>query len=345
MLKSHIEPGHIVFGTVVRNAPVRQGGELVLLDWKKKQVVKRIPIFPDNPRMDDDPNPRGNTRGCKGISIVGQEIVAANFHTLQIFDFDLRHKRDFSHGLLVGLHETFNQAENRIWVASTVIDSAVEYDLSTGKMLNVFCPRELASFQEALDLEPGGIDLDADNRRLFLTDDHLKSSSHLHLNAVTVSNGNVYALFHRFGAICNLTTGEVIIRDKNLVRGHNLVFLNDHTVVTNDTYGRTVRIYDLESRQQIKAINLLDFDWVRQLKRRAEIRNLPGKILGRLKLTKEGVSRPIFVRGLARKDDMLFVGLSPAAILCINWQSGELLDAFQYSSNPRACVHGLAVLP
>ncbi len=59
----------LVFGTVVRNAPVKQGGELVLLDWKKKTVIKTVPVFPDNPSMDDDPNPRGNTRGCKGIAI------------------------------------------------------------------------------------------------------------------------------------------------------------------------------------------------------------------------------------------------------------------------------------
>ena len=185
----------------------------------------------------------------------------------------------------------------------------------------------------------------ADNRRRFLTDDHLDSESHLHLNAVTVNNDDVYALFHRFGAICNLSTGEVVIRDKHLVRGHNLIFLNDETIVTNDTYGRTIRIYDLAKKRPIKVINLLDYDWVQRLKRRADLTNLPRQILRRLKLRKEGISRPIFVRGLARKGDMLFVGLSPAAILCINWQSGELLSAYQYSSDPRACVHGLALLP
>ena len=85
--------------------------------------------------MDDDPNPRGNTRGCKGITIIGNEIIAANFHTLKVFDFSLNHIRDFSHGLMVGMHETYNASGKRIWVSSTVIDAAVEYDLSTDELL------------------------------------------------------------------------------------------------------------------------------------------------------------------------------------------------------------------
>jgi len=344
-LHNNTNTGHLVFGTVVRNAPVLQGGELVLLDWKTKRIVRRTPVFPENPRMDDDPNPRGNTRGCKGITIIGNEIIAANFHTLKVFDFSLNHIRDFSHGLMVGMHETYNDSGKRIWVTSTVIDAALEYDLSTNKILRSYCPREMEAFQSSLNLEPSGFDMNVDNRRRFLTDDHLESKSHLHLNAVTVNNGDVYALFHRFGAICNLSTGKVVVKDKRLVRGHNLIFLNNETVVTNDTYGQTVRIYDIVEGQQIKEIDLLEYDWVRRLKRRAELSNFPRKVLGRLGIRKEMISRPIFVRGMARKGDIIYVGLSPASILCINWRSGELLDTYQYSSNPRVCVHGLAILP
>ncbi len=335
----------LVFGTVVRNAPVKQGGELVLLDWKKKTVIKTVPVFPDNPSMDDDPNPRGNTRGCKGIAIVDDEIVAANFHTLKIYDHSLDHKRDFSHGLMVGTHEIYNVTGKRVWLSSTVIDAALEYDLAKNQLSSSFFPRDMETFQESLNLEPSRIDKTADNRRLFLSGDHLKNQSHLHLNAVTVVNGEVYALFHALGAICNLSTGQVVLQDKTLIRAHNLVFLEDGILVANDTYGQTVRVYDLNKKEQIKAFELSQYSWVRRLRRRAELTNLPRKSLQKLGLWKEAISRPIFVRGLARRGDLLFVGMSPASILCINWRSGELQGAYQYSTDPRVCVHGLALLP
>ena len=45
-----------------------------------------------------------------------------------------------------------------------------------------------------------------------------------------------------------------------------------------------------------------------------------------------------------RHGDLLFVGLSPASIACINWRTGEFVDGFQFVRDPRACVHGLAVI-
>ena len=55
--------------------------------------------------------------------------------------------------------------------------------------------------------------------------------------------------------------------------------------------------------------------------------------------------RPVFVRGLDFAEDRLFVGISPATILCIDWDRGELVDHYNYSQNVHVCVHGLKVLP
>jgi hypothetical protein len=56
------------------------------------------------------------------------------------------------------------------------------------------------------------------------------------------------------------------------------------------------------------------------------------------------VAKPLFVQGLARREDTLFIGVSPAAILQVDVATGALVDAYQYSSNVHACIHGLAVL-
>ena len=50
-------------------------------------------------------------------------------------------------------------------------------------------------------------------------------------------------------------------------------------------------------------------------------------------------------RGLAVVGDHVFVGVSPASILCIDWPRGLLVDVFQYSDQVTAAVHGLVVVP
>ena len=342
--ENYSETSKLVFGTVVRNAPVMDGGEIVLFDWDRKAVLHKQPVYPDNPRMDDDPNPRGNTRGCKGIVVRDGEIIAADFHTLRVYDLSLQHKYNFSHGLMVGLHESFVCASGEIWVSSTVIDAAVKYDVSDKQMVSSIFPRELPKLQKALDLQAAAIDKSADNRRRFLDGDHLAHDSHLHLNAVAEAGGDTFALFHRQGAICNLTQPEVVVRDENLKKAHNLVFADQHTVIVNDTYRQTVRIYDIRTGTETTSIPLTDFEWIREHGRRAARKNAPRKILKKLGLSSESISRPLFVRGLALAGDLLYIGMSPAAIVRINWKSGEFVDAFAYSEDPRTCVHGLALI-
>ena len=39
----------------------------------------------------------------------------------------------------------------------------------------------------------------------------------------------------------------------------------------------------------------------------------------------------------------LFVGYSPAAIVSIDLETGEMIDGYQHSTDVRECVHGLRV--
>jgi hypothetical protein len=61
--------------------------------------------------------------------------------------------------------------------------------------------------------------------------------------------------------------------------------------------------------------------------------------------SKQSPSRPLFARGLALFEDWIWVGISPATVLCIDWRSGELIDMFSYSMDVDVCIHGLAVSP
>jgi hypothetical protein len=42
--------------------------------------------------------------------------------------------------------------------------------------------------------------------------------------------------------------------------------------------------------------------------------------------------------------DLLFIGMSPAAIVAVDLRSGALAGAYCHSRNVHVCVHGLKVL-
>jgi hypothetical protein len=336
----------IFFGTVIRNAPVRKGGELVKLDWQNKKIEAKVSIFPSNPSVDFDPNPRGNTRGCRGIKILADRLIVANYHTLQIYNLQLCHQNDITHKLMVGLHETYLSEENKIWLSSTAIDAALEYDIETRKLTNQFWPREFSEFQKQLNIETLDIEKNVDQRAnlKLMGDEHTKHRSHLHLNAIAQWNGETFALFNSFGIIANLNKRTIVIKDPALRGGHNLLILNDGTAIANDTIGRTIRFYNLSTSKLIQVIELLNFSWVQSWKKKANFQNQVKRSLKKLGLFKSALARPLFLRGLDLVEDLIFVGISPASILCINWQTKKLIDVYSYSQNINACIHGIKVL-
>ena len=122
----------VYFSTIVRGAAVEKGGELVCIDWETKKVRFSAPIFPENPSF-VDPNPRGNSRGGRGIALLPDgRIMVASYHSRYVFSPDLKHRQQFSHNLLAGIHDIFLTDRHTIWVASTAIDSALEFDYQNG---------------------------------------------------------------------------------------------------------------------------------------------------------------------------------------------------------------------
>jgi hypothetical protein len=332
----------VYIGIVNRNSMLGSGGELVRIDWKRKQVMAKVPIVPANPQFITDPNPRGNTRGCRGIQIWNNRIIAADYHTLRFYDLELNPVRTLSDGLMVGLHECCLDGNGKILVSSTALDAAISYDLNNGHITEEYWPREMLSFQESLGIQPLLLDKATDQRTRFLNDTHVRHPSHLHLNAVAYWRGEVYALLHSFGAIVNLSSGEVAGVDPRLRKGHNLIILEDGTAFVNDSYTPSIRIYDLIRQRCTNSIELRSFSLVRQLEQVAMASKLleePNRSLD----PENAPSRPLFARGLALFEDWIWVGISPATVLCLNWRTGELEDMYSYSLDVDVCIHGLAI--
>ncbi|MCZ7647056.1 MAG: hypothetical protein M5U26_17665 [Planctomycetota bacterium] len=335
---------YVYFTTIVRGAPNRDAGELVQVDWERKRVARTTRMILENPYF-EDPNPRGNTRGGRGIAFHDGQVVAGTHHELKFFDAELKETRSITHNLLVGTHEVLIQRPGRIWIVATSVDLLLELDLATGEAVNRIWPRDLPGLQKALGLEPLEIDRNADNRVKFGQMNHYKIPHHLHMNAMAVWNEEVYGLLSNYGVLANFSREEVVIQDERLRRSHNLCVREDGQAFICDTYGRGVWYVDLNARKIVDRLDLKSFPWVRKMARWPELLHLGNRILKKIGLRKFTLARPLFVRGMDLSGDHLFIGLAPASILRIDWKKKELVDAFQYTTDLRHSVHSLKADP
>lgn len=333
---------NVWFGTVIRAAPVRRGGSLVKLDWDRKTVVGEVPIVPDDPALDHDPNERGNVRGCRGIQLIGDEVIAADYHTLHVFDRNLNPVRRLSHGQMVGLHE-IQAVDGSVWVTSTTLDAALKFDLASGALQAQHWPREMPAFQQALGVKPLPVDKQADNRAAYLAGKSFRGPSHLHLNAVHEFRGEVYALFHSKCVVANLSRGSIVIRDEHLKHAHNLIIEEPGVAWVNDTRRTVVRRYDLATGEQQRAYEIRNMKGIKPLLLRSAAHALRETGPAFFSSKRKATARPLYLRGLDLQGDFIFAGFSPATIFCIDRHSGKLVDAYFHSDDARDCIHGLAV--
>jgi len=319
----------VYFDTVRRKRPVRDGGELVRLDWKTKRTSKAIPLFPSDPDIRDDPNPRGNSRGGKGILIRGREVYVGTYHTILVFDLDLNLKRRISNNLFVNVHEICSAGEN-IWVSATTLDCALLVD-PVGRTLRTWWPREEPLLQKRFGLEPMPIDKAADHRLGHLHDELSLKPCHTHLNAVCRNGDRTFALLNRLGVLVQIEPDvRIVLEDPLLRASHSPVITgNGEQAVICSSFHQDLLFYNLDSGALAKRIHLPDFPEVARLQE--EHPDQP-------------FNKSIFVRGLEIIDgERLLVGISPASILEVDTARNRLLDFFYYSRDVGDAIHGLAM--
>lgn len=321
----------VYLSTVRRRRPVRDGGELVKVDWTTKTVVARQPLFPSDPAITDDPNPRGNSRGGKGLLVRGDELWAGTYHTLLVFDHELNPKRRISNPLFASIHEISAAGEDT-WVSATAIDGAVLVD-PRGRTLKSWWPREEALLRERYGLEPGRIDLRADHRLLHLHEEASRHGSHTHLNAVCGDGARTFVLLSRQGVLVQIEPEvRVILESELLRRAHSPRLVEGgRRMVLCASFEGDVLFFDLQTGELTGRIHLADFDEVAALKDRHP---------------DQPFNKSLFMRGLdLLGGGRLLVGIAPATILEIDAVSGRLLDMFRYSDDVGDAVHGLAHVP
>jgi hypothetical protein len=318
----------VYFDTVRRKRPVREGGEIVSLDWDCKRVLARLPVFPDQPEIREDPNPRGNSRGGKGILTAPGEVLVGTYHSILLFDPELNPKGRITNPLFVNLHEMCWDGED-IWVSSTTIDAAVKVDRH-GQTVATWWPREDSRLRRRFGLEPMPIDKRADNRLQFLHAELGQKPHHTHLNCISRWGDRTFALLNRLGALVQMEPETaVIVEDERLRGSHSARITPDgREIVICCSFHKSLVWYELSSGRRVRELDLLRFPEIQELGRRHP---------------DQPFNRSIFVRGLSLVDSNRYlVGISPAAILEIDPEKERLTDLFQYSADVGDAVHGIA---
>lgn len=334
----------VAFTTVVRGAPLDRSGEVVLLDWDSATVVARSPIGPSG--ISHDPNPRGNTRGGRGIEVVDGHLVVASFNALHVLDRSLRLVGVLRHRLMLGLHE-LDYSDGQLWLSATNLDAALRVDPHSGQVTELLCARDLPAVQRRWSIRPVNLQFDHPDLEHLTHPDSARDPSHLHLNAVSAASGRVVGLLNRHGAIVDLRTGELLIEDAALRGGHNLMFTGPHRVTVADTVGRAIRTYELGSGHQVGATDILQHRWARSVALRHDWRFKVRDALRRFGLPTPPY-RALFVRGLepvpGSNGREAIVGVSPAALLHVDLHRQLVTRVWEWSRDVRCCIHGVRVV-
>jgi len=328
----------VYFSTVVRGAPLENAGELVALDWDRRQVLGKVPVFPTDPAM-TDPNTRGGGRGGRGIVLRPGEVWVASYHRLLGFTPDLQPVRTITNNNFAGLHE-LKLVDDSVWTSSTPLGCVQQVGFD-GAVRAQWWAHDDPLVQREFPAAPLTVDKTQDNRLRYLAD-----FSKYHLNNVEVFDGRVYVCFNNHGAVLRLFPTEIISRDPALKGCHNGLVTEDGEILLNDSHQHTVVVLDRESGRLKKRINLIEFPEVARLARLAGVKNVSPWVRFRNLLIRKRMTRPLFTRGMCRLDDArLLVGVSPATVLEIDYKKSRLLGMFQYSTSANECIHGLEAAP
>lgn len=338
--------------TVIRHAPVSAGGEVLRLEWPLGRVLARRPVIPQSPSI-DDPNPRGNSRGGRGLAICDDMLIVASYHSLEICDWNLQKRSVFSDGNFVGIHE-ISLRDERLFVACTAINAAAQLPLDMirqvtirmepedKKRLRYWWPTESEAICHALRIPLTSYEAkEADNRLRYLDFHNRGKSGHLHLNAIDADTRGTYALLNKPGAILQLDPLRIVLHHPLLEGAHNLrVHEPGRAYVVSTRAGALVEC-DLRLGTVKPLLNLNDTPFARAVI--AGSRPSLWYRFRRSPAVEDQSAKPLFWRGLAMNSEFLFVGTSPAAILAFDRRNFSYCGAVVLSRNVREIVHGLVV--
>ena len=321
----------VAITSVVRYARETEiSGCLRVLDLDRGRLSFVTPS-PESTFRQADPNPRGGTRGTRGVSVHGDRIVVANAERLFVFDTAWKLVAELSNEYMADVHDVLAE-ERGIWVAATGIDrlllvgwdGTVERAWTFRKDTRLL--RELGFGRRALPKTEPIRDL---------RDPRERNSGYdrLHLNSLGRSGDGLLLCFGRIRPGEDLSTefSSAFLRATEAGSGHpqvhvlhrqEAVKLPSHNVAEDGD----LLVYNDSSRHRLVA-----WDTVRR-EPRCEV-PIPGD--------------PPYARGLAKiGDDLWLVGSqAPLSVHAVDVRRAEVVASYPLAGIQDEVVFGICPLP
>jgi hypothetical protein len=321
----------VAITSVVRySMPTEVSGCLRILDLERGRLSFVTPS-PESTFRHNDPNPRGGTRGTRGISVHGDRLVVANAERLFVFDTSWNLVAELSDRLMVDVHDVLAE-ERGIWVTATGIDLLllVAWD---GKLVHEWTFRKHRELLKKLGFRRRS--LPWADPALDLRDPRLRGKGYdrLHLNSLGRSGDGILISFGRVvpdddpqaarsSAILRVNENgdgppRVTIlhrQDRLRMPSHNVAEDGD-LLVYNDSSGNRLVAVDRRSGETVAAVPI------------------PGS--------------PPYARGLARiGEDLWLVGSqAPLAVHAVDLRRGEVVHSYPLAGIQDEVVFGICPLP
>ena len=117
----------VAVSSIGRGAEIeRASGYVRIVDLERGDVTFKLPV-PESRWREEDPNPRGGTRGAKGVAVHADRFVLGTHEDVTVLDASWRLVTRFSHPILASVHDVLAD-ERGIWVTCTRGDSLALFD-------------------------------------------------------------------------------------------------------------------------------------------------------------------------------------------------------------------------
>jgi len=321
----------VAITSVVRySRPTEISGSVRVLDLDRGRLQFVTPS-PESTFRQADPNPRGGTRGTRGVSAYGDRLVVANAERLFVFDTSWNLVAELSHELMADVHDVLAD-ERGIWVAATGIDQLllVGWD---GTLQHAWTFRKDRKLLKELGF--GQRSLPRAEPSLDLRDPRLHGAGYdrLHLNSLGRSSNGILLSFGRVrpseeptaessSALLRATVNGAGEPQLDVLHRQAGVRLPSHNVAEDGD----LLVYNDSSRHRLVA-----WDVVRGAAR-CEV-PVPGS--------------PPYARGLARiGEDLWLVGSqAPLSVHAVDLRRAEVVASYPLGGIQDEVVFGICPLP
>ncbi len=342
----------IVVTSAVRHAGhERFSGYVRIVDLDRAAVLHTEPV-PESPWRGVDPNPRGGTRGAKGVSVHGDRLVVCNSDSVFVLDERLEPVTAFSHPVAGAIHDVLAE-ERGIWLTCTNADLLARFTWE-GELAETWSWRADAELVRELgfdSLPPTDPTLDYRDPRVLQGG----VTNVVHLNAVTRGDRGLLLGFGRI-----LAPDEVARRQRMARLGRAAARLGvvrkrkpeTTTAPASAVPGSTAAIVELRddgsSRLRASQANVTVPN--HNVLERGGTLVYNDTNAGLLEAGSVSVAvpgDPSFARGLSHlRDDTYLVGSQqPLAVYAVDVAAGEVVETFELGGEENESVYAIAVLP